>query len=329
MVDRLHVKRTVFVVLAAWLLVLGALNAPARAESADKVVIGVPAWPSARATSHILGRVLTDQFDLEVELRRTGTLRIFAGIDDGTIDIHPEIWLPNLTALVDKYATDRGSLTLSPQGVTASQNLCVTRATAEAVGISSVADLSKPEIAARFDTNGDGTGEMWIGASTWSSTLIERIRARSYGYAETMTLLEMEEDVAMAGVDVAAATGTPIVFYCYAPHHLFELHDIVVLDEPDHDPATWSIVLPTEDDTGWLERSKAASAWDESGFRIGYGTGLAETRPEVAKFLNAVTLSADDITAMSYALEVLRQDPEDFAAEWIERNDNRVKEWLP
>lgn len=52
-----------------------------------------------------------------------------------------------------------------------------------------------------------------------------------------MTLLQMPEDMAMAAVDAAAATGQPIAFYCYSPHPMFKLHVIVHLTEPKHDPA--------------------------------------------------------------------------------------------
>ena len=37
-------------------------------------------------------------------------------------------------------------------------------------------------MAANFDTDGDGMGEIWIGAAGWASTNIEKIRAKSYGY---------------------------------------------------------------------------------------------------------------------------------------------------
>ena len=84
-----------------------------------------------------------------------------------------------------------------------------------------------------FDTDGDGKGEMWIGALGWSSTSIEKIRAKSYGYEKTMTLLQMPEDMAMAAVDAAVATEQPIVFYCYSPHHMFKLHDIVAIDRAE------------------------------------------------------------------------------------------------
>ena len=41
-----------------------------------------------------------------------------------------------------------------------------------------------------FDSDGDGQGEIWIGASGWASTNVEKIRAKSYGYDETMKLKE-------------------------------------------------------------------------------------------------------------------------------------------
>ena len=90
-------------------------------------------------------------------------------------------------------------------------------------------------MAKNFDTNGNGRGEVWIGASGWASTNIEKIRAKSYGYDETMELLEMDESLAMANVDSAVAKNANHVFYCYTPNHMFALHDLVILKEPKYD----------------------------------------------------------------------------------------------
>ena len=60
--------------------------------------------------------------------------------------------------------------------------MCVTKWTAETHGIKSLSDLTNPDTAALFDTDGDGKGEIWIGASGWASTNVEKIRAKSYGY---------------------------------------------------------------------------------------------------------------------------------------------------
>jgi glycine betaine/proline transport system substrate-binding protein len=142
-----------------------------------------------------------------------------------------------------------------------------------------------------------------------------------------MTLLEGPEEIAMAAVDVAVSLDRPIVFYCYSPHHIFGLHSIQILNEPPFDPQTWSIVSPS-DDEDWLEKSKAGTAWDVSFFQVGYATKLKEARPEVAEFLSRVAMTPEEATAMSYAVEVDRKAPPDVAADWIARNEDRIKEWL-
>jgi glycine betaine/proline transport system substrate-binding protein len=167
---------------------------------------------------------------------------------------------------------------------------------------------------------------MWIGAQTWSSTSIERIRANSYGYAETMTLLEMPEDVGMAAVDAAEATERPMVFGCYAPHAVFKLHDIVRLTEPPYDPAKWNIVLPSGDPL-WLSKSSATVGWDTAHYHIAYATSLRKDHPEVVEFLDRIDFKPEEATEMSYALQVERQDPYEFAEQWVARNQARVEGW--
>ena len=293
---------------------------------ADAIVIGVPAWPSAQVTAHIIDGVLKERFGLETELRERGTMTILSDIGQGEIEIHPEVWLPNLSAMVEKLSAQEKVLTLSPNSVAATQNICATSATLAATGITAVTDLAKPEIAAEFDSDGDGKGEIWIGAQTWSSTEIERIRAHSYGYDETMTLLEMPEDVAMAAVDAAVALGKPMVFYCYGPHHVFELHQIAKLEEPPYDPARWTIVTRAED-SRWLEKSRADTAWDASRFHIAYASSLETERPEVAAFLAAIDFDPADVTAMSYAVEVEGKPAGEVAKDWLAANENRIGEW--
>jgi len=296
-------------------------------HAAGKIVIGEPAWPSAEVTANILAIVLRDKFSADTELKQRGTLTILSEVDADTIQIHPEVWLPNLADAIERMGGEGANVVLSPIGVDASQNICTTKATVEQTGIDEVADLADPAMAAKFDSNGDGKGEMWIGAQTWSSTIIEKVRARSYGYDKTMALLEMPEEVAMVAVDAAAATDSPIVFYCYAPHHVFKLHDIVKLSEPPYDPARWNIVNSAED-SHWLANSQAETAWDRSHFHIAYSGSVKTGSPEIAGFLNKVAFQPDDIVEMGYAVEVERMPPEDVAKKWIEDNSDRIEEWM-
>lgn len=312
--------------LLSLLTALAFVAAGGQQSRAADIVIGVPFWPSAEATAHIISQALQNELDVTTELRQSGTLGIFVGLDRGEIHVHPEIWMPKLASVVAEHGGERGALKLTQQGVEARRGICTTRATADATGLRRVSDLAEPQIARNFDSDGDGKGEMWIGAVTSPSTMIERVRARSYGYADTMSLLAAPEYVAMASVDVAVAVGRPVVFQCQSPHHIFQLHDIVFLDEPEHDPATWSVLGP-EDGADWLERSKAASAWDNASFHIGYAASLDETSPEVVRFLENVSFTLDEIVDMSYSLGVAGQSPEDYATRWIAVNHARVREW--
>ncbi|MCV9960927.1 amino acid-binding protein [Pararhizobium sp. BT-229] len=292
------------------------------AVAAD-LVIAMPNWPSGQATANILKVGIAKKFGLEAEVKVLGTMNAFVGLDAGEVDIQPEVWRPNFDDLVKKYVTEKGVVTLSSRGVPAWQGLCATPEAAAT--IKTVADLSDPEKTKILDTDGDDRGEIWIGAPAWLSTGIERVRATSYGYAANLTLVEAEEEVAMVAVDAAVATGRPMVFYCYAPHHVFELHKLVRIEEPPHDAAKWKLV--SAQDPLWIEKSSATTAWDAAEFHIAYATAFGKKHPDIAKFLEQVDFSPEEVTGMSYALEVERQVPLDFATKWVEDNAARVDGW--
>ena len=296
------------------------------AQAAD-IVIGVPNWPSVRATAHVLKVALEDNLGLDVELQNGTNPVIFEAMDSGAMHVHPEVWMPNQVNLHDKFVKDKATVKMNPNGVAADQAVCVTKGAAERTGISNLTDLTDPDMAAQFDADGDGKGEIWIGAAGWASTNIEKIRGKSYGYAETMQLVEMDETLAMAQVDNAVAKNQNIVFYCYTPNHMFALHDLVILKEPDHDPAKWVVKQPT-DDPNWLENSEAPVAWSTAYLHIHFAAALEESHPEAAAMLAKVKLSTEIVSAMTYALVVEKQDPTEFAKKWVAENGDLVDSWL-
>ena len=263
----------------------------------------------------------------EVELQNGTNPVVFEAMDSGAMHVHPEVWMPNQTNLNQKYVKDKKSVKMNPNGIPAFQGMCVTKGTAERTGIKSLSDLTNPDMAAKFDTDGDGKGEIWIGAAGWASTNVEKIRAKSYGYAETMNLKEMDETLALAEVDNAVAKKTDIVFFCYTPHHMFALHELVILEEPKYDASKWKVIQPT-DDPQWLEKSDAAVAWDLAHLHVHYAAALEKAHPAAAKMLASVKLDTDTVSAMTYALVVKKQDPAEFAKQWVADNSKLVDSWL-
>ena len=303
------------------------LSAGVASVHAADVVIGVPNWPSVAATASILKVVLEDNLGLEVELQNGTNPVIFEAMDSGSMHVHPEVWLPNQTNLHDKFVKTRGTVKMNPNGVASFQGMCVTKATAERTGITRLADLADPDMAKHFDTNGDGRGEVWIGASGWASTNVEKVRAKSYGYDETMELVEMDETLAMANVDTAVAKDADHVFFCYTPNHMFAMHDLVILEEPAYDASKWMVIQPT-DDPQWLEKSDAPVAWDLAYLHVHYAASLEQTHPEAAALLNNVKLDTDLVSGMTYALVVEKADPDEYARQWTKDNAALVDSWL-
>ena len=191
----------VIVLVWRWVVMPSGVDAP----TSTSVVIAVPNWPSARAKAHVLKLIIENNYGVEVELQNSTNTVIFEGMDNAAMHVHPEVWLPNLNNLRRKFVEERKTVRQSPLSSPADQAICTTKGTVQRTGIANLIDLADPQMAQNFDHDGDGKGEMWIGASGWSSTNVEKIRARSYGYAATMQLREMDEVLALAQLDAAVA----------------------------------------------------------------------------------------------------------------------------
>ncbi|WP_299967318.1 glycine betaine ABC transporter substrate-binding protein [uncultured Roseobacter sp.] len=298
----------------------------APAMAAD-VVIGVPNWASVNATAHVLEVVIEENLGLDVELQNGTNPIVFEAMDKGSMHAHPEVWMPNQQNLHDTYVKDSGTVVMNQNPVQAEQGMCVPTATAEKYDIKSIDDLSDPDKMAIFDTDGNGTPEVWIGAPGWASTVVEKIRAKSYGYDQIFELTEYEETIAYANLANAAQAGEPWVGFCYSPHYIFVTQDLTVLEEPAHDPATWTIVQPT-DDPDWLAKSEASTAWNGATLHLHYAKELEETYPEVASLFANFQMDGESLSAMGKALAVDGQEAAAFAKEWVAANEETVLGWL-
>ncbi|WP_271272561.1 ABC transporter substrate-binding protein [Aliamphritea hakodatensis] len=313
-------------VLSAILLASG-LSVAGAAQAAD-VVIGEPNWPSAKVTAYVLKEVIEQELGMEADISPGNNAVIFKAMDSGKgdIDVHPEAWMPNQKSLIDKY-TGKGSVTLSNKPYDVVQGYCVTKETADKHGIKSVFDLADEDNARLFDTDGDGRGEVWIGATGWGSTPVEKIRARDYGFAEFFELQELDETLALSKLDTAVKKQEPFVSYCYAPHHIFKLYDLVMLEEPKYDASKWTMVKPT-DDPDWMSKSSVSTAWDNANVHVAWSTSLDDRAPEIARLLQNVKLESADISAWIYAMAVEKKDAGEYARAWVQNNPEKVQKWL-
>ena len=155
------------------LLAASSAVALALPASAADIIIGVPNWASVNATAHVLEVEIEENLGLDVELQNGTNPIVFEAMDKGSMHVHPEVWMPNQQNLHDTYVKDTGTVVMNENPVQAEQGMCVPKYLAEANDIKTIDDLSDPDKMAIFDTDGDGTPEVWIGAPGWASTIIE------------------------------------------------------------------------------------------------------------------------------------------------------------
>ncbi len=296
------------------------------AQAAD-LVLGMPNWPAGKATANILKVVIEENFGLEVELQNGTNPIIFEAMDQGSMHVHPEVWMPNQQNLHDTYVVDRKTVIKNTNPVQAKQGMCVPSYVAEKYDIRSIEDLTDPEKMKIFDKDGNGQPEVWIGAPGWASTVIERIRAKSYGYDEVMDLQEYDGTVAWGALGTAVDAKEPWIGFCYEPHFIFVAYDLTYLEEPAHDPATWEIVQPT-DDPAWLEKSKASTAWKGATLHLHYAANVRENHPDVAAMFDAYKMPPEALSDMGFQLTLNDMDPAVYARKWVDENQDVVLGWL-
>ena len=299
------------------------------AIASEKVAIGVPTWTGAQAIAHVLGEIVTSRIGGEVEYVPGNNATIFQAMDQGKgdIDVHPDVWLPNQESFTKEYVDGKGTVTLSSNPYQGNQGFCVTKDFGEANNITDIADLGRPDIAALMDSDGNGLGEMWIGAPGWASANVNEVKTRDYGLLDFIEPIRAEEAVKTARIKDSIAKGEGYAFYCYEPHAVWFMFDVMMLTEPAYDPEKYVMVQPS-DDADWYEKSMVASKDALKDVQIAWSNSLVDRSPAIAEFFQNFKLDASDVSQLAYEISANGRDPSEVAAEWVEANSDRVDAML-
>jgi len=299
------------------------------ALAAEKVNIGVPSWTGAQAIAHVLKEVVETRIGGEAGLVPGNNATIFQAMDQGKgeIDVHPDVWLPNQESFTKKYVDGKKTVTLSTNPYEGNQGFCVSKAFAEANNITDIADLGRPDVAKKMDSDGDGKGEMWIGAPGWASANVNQVKVRDYGLMDFIEPVRAEESVKTARVKDSIAKKEGYAFYCYKPHAIWIQFDIKMLTEPKFDPAKYVMVQPS-DSPDWFDKSKVATKDALKKVQIAWSKSLADRSPAIAEFFGRFSLTADDVSNLAHQVAAKGREPGDVAKEWVKNNSKKVDGWL-
>ena len=177
-----------------------------------------------------------------------------------------------------------------------------------------------------MDSDGNGKGEIWIGAPGWASANVNEVKVRDYGLMPFMEPIRADQAVMTARVGDAIKKGEGYAFYCYSPHAIWFQHDIVRLEEPAFDAEKYIAIQPS-DDPDWFEKSKVETEDALKQVQIAYSNSLAERSPAIADLLANIALDGETVSGFAFEIEG-GKEPAVVAKEWVEKNSDRVDSWL-
>ncbi len=261
------------------------------AFASEEVKIGVPSWTGAQAIVHVLGNVVETRIGGKVDYVPGNNATIFQAMDQGKgdIDVHPDVWLPNQESFTKQYVDEAGTVTLSTNPYQGNQGFCVSKQFGEANNITDITDLGRPDVAALMDSDGNGKGELWIGAPGWASANVNEVKTRDYGLLDFIEPIRAEEAVKTARIKDSIAPS----------------------DDPD-----------------WYNKSMVASKDALKDVQIAWSNSLVDRSPAIAEFFQNFGLEAADVSSLAFEISANGRDPAEVAAEWVEANTDRVDAWL-
>lgn len=296
--------------------------------AAEKINIGAPSWTGAQAIAHLIQEVVTSRIGGEANLIPGNNAAIFQAMDagKGDIDLHPDVWLPNQKSFTDKYVDGGDNVALSENSYEGKQSFCVSRAFSEKANVTSIFDLARPEVAAMMDSDGNGKGEIWIGAPGWASANVNQVKVRDYGLMPFMEPIRADQAVMTATVGDTIKKGMGYAFYCYSPHAIWFQHDIVRLSEPEFDETKYKALQPDQD-PNWFDNSKIMTEDALKQVQVAYSKSLESRSPAIADFVKNMALTDEDVSSFAFEIEG-GKDAAEVAKAWVAANSDRVDSWL-
>jgi len=308
-----------------------ATEEPAEEEAAP---VGYTQVNMARATwdtgwfQAAVFETLLEELGYEVEL--TGDLpaeTFYPALARGDVDFWANGWFPLHQDFVD---SDVVAGQVEPVGFQveagALQGFLIDKATSEEHGITSIADFADPEVAALFDTDGDGMADLTGCDAGWGCEGAINTILEEQELEDSITHVQGTYSLLMADTIARYQRGEPIFFYTWTPNWtVAELQigeDVVWITVPGSEPA---------EGIDGCTADPCPMGFVANDIRAVGNIEFLEANSQVQTLFEQIVIPLEDIAAQNQLLvdgEDSQEDIARHAATWIEENREQVDEWL-
>ncbi len=283
-------------------------------------------------------RVLIEALGYTVESVTTmENAEFFRAAAEGRVDLWANGWFPGHDATIAELGVaDRLDVVGTQVSGGAFQGYLVDKASAEA-GITTLSDLADPEVAARFDTDGDGSADLIGCQVSWSCADVIEYHLDELGLRGTVTHVQGDYPPLMDSVIQRYEQGEPVLFYTWTPN--WTVGELV----PGED-VTWLNVDASTDagspagDGDYAVTGVPGCAgdpcrpgWPPNDIRAVASRAFLDANPVIRRLLEQVRIPLEDVAAQNARMRAGEGAPEDIrrhAVQWISRHEAEVAEWL-
>lgn len=253
-----------------------------------------------------------------------------------------DLWVNGWFPLHSPNISEAGSQNIMPIGSQARggalQGYLIDKTTADAAGITSLADLQDPAVAELFDADGNGKADLLGCNEGWGCEAVINHHLAEYGLGETVEHVQDNySDLMLAGVD-RFEDGEPILFYTWTPNwplnKLETGSDVIWLEVPyaslPSDMASQEDITLVPDIVGCAS-NPCNLGFPLNDIRVVANQAFLDANPSALRLLELVQISLDDIVEQNDTMFFGEDSPEDIrrhAENWIAQNDVQVQAWL-
>lgn len=347
-------NRRILALVAVFALVLAACDSlaedadgeggPAEGEApGGQVTMARATWDTGWFQAAIYSQLL-DELGYDVsdpaELTRDANT-FYPALAQEEVDLWANGWFPLHEIYLERelFSGQLISEPIEPVGIEveagALQGYLIDKATADAMGISSMSDLADASVAAAFDKDGDGLADLEGCNDGWGCNLVidQHIEELDWG-ANVEQVVGEYGDLINDVVVPAVEAGEPVLFYTWTPNWTIDVLepgvDVVWLESP-----------ALEDDEGLTEVEGLQGCagddpcdlgWPVNDIRAVANTEFLDDNPPIRRLLEVVAIPLQDIAdqnaRMASSSAYTDADIHEDAADWIEANRDLVDGWL-
>ncbi len=244
---------------------------------------------------------------------------LYQALANGDCDIAVDGVFPSHDTFFEPVAS--GVTRLGPTIEVQQQGYLIDRATADKHSITSLEQFKDPEIAALFDTDGNGKANLAGANPGWGAEKTINSHLDAIGLRDTVDHDQGEYSVLIADTFARFSRGEPVFWYTWTPN--------------------WTTsAMGAGTDTIWLtvgaEYCTGSCDGSTTGFPINSVWTLAnsdflERNPQAKVFLSEVKIPPEDIDAQNVLIwkgENTEADVLRHVEGWFEANGSVVEEWL-